>query len=418
MRTLSCIECRRSYGLDDIRYRCDCGGLLEVLQPLDRLRETLTREILAQRPPFGRPFAKSGVWRYREMIFDIDEEEVVTLGEGYTGLYRMKAMEKAYGVGEIRFKHEGLNPTGSFKDRGMTVGVSYARSLGISHVACASTGNTSASLAAYASRAGMTCSVLIPRGKIAMGKLIQAMAFGARIYEIDGDFDDAMRAVDELCRNRRIYLLNSLNPFRLEGQKSIVLEVLEQLGWNAPDWFVLPGGNLGNTSVFFKAFRELLDLGMIEKMPRLAVIQAAGAAPFYDYYSGGFKDYKTVRAETIASAIRIGDPVNVTKARRAIEETRGLVEKVTDEEIFEAKAEIDAVGLGCEPASATTLAGLKKLAGRGVIGPEDRVVGLLTGNLLKDPDAVIYYHGGPGRAGAGARPNPPRRIRSVEDIET
>lgn len=415
MRTLSCIECRRSYDLDDIRYRCDCGGLLEVLQPLDRMRGTVTRETFAGRSPFGSPFAKSGVWRYRELILDIDEGSAVSLGEGNTGLYRMEAMERACGVGEIHLKHEGLNPTGSFKDRGMTVGISYARSLGISHVACASTGNTSASLAAYAARAGMTCSVLIPRGKIAVGKLTQAMAFGARIYEVDGDFDDAMRAVSELCGRRRIYLLNSLNPFRLEGQKSIIFETLEQLGWESPDWLVLPGGNLGNTSAFHKAFRELLDLGLIAKIPRMAVIQAAGASPLYDYYSGGFTTYRPVRAETVATAIRIGDPVNVSKARRAVEETRGLVEKVTDEEILEAKAEIDAAGLGCEPASAASLAGLRKLAGRGEIGKGDRVVALLTGNLLKDTDAVMRYHSGPDRV--GARANPPRRIRSVEDIE-
>jgi len=382
------------------------------------MRGTVTPETFAGRSPFGRPFAKSGVWRYRELILDIDEEGAVSLGEGNTGLYRMEAMERGCGVGEIYFKHEGQNPTGSFKDRGMTVGVSFARSLGSSHVACASTGNTSASLAAYAARAGMICSVLIPRGKIAVGKLTQAMAFGARIYEVDGDFDDAMRAVDELCQSRRIYLLNSLNPFRLEGQKSIIFETLEQLGWDPPDWLVLPGGNLGNTSAFYKAFKELLDLGLIARMPRMAVVQAAGASPLYDYYSGGFKTYRPVDAETVATAIRIGDPVNFSKARRAVEDTQGLVEKVTDEEILEAKAEIDAAGLGCEPASAASLAGLKKLAGRGVIGPEDCVVGLLTGNLLKDTDAVMRYHAGPEQGGARRRANPPRRIRSVEEIDS
>ncbi|MGH2509332.1 MAG: threonine synthase, partial [Ktedonobacteraceae bacterium] len=286
-------------------------------------------------------------------------------------------------------KHEGENPTGSFKDRGMTVGVTMARLRGACAVACASTGNTSASLASYAAQAGMQGIVFLPAGQIAGGKLAQSLAYGATHVQIAGDFDAAMQLVEQVCNELGIYLLNSLNPFRVEGQKAIGLEILQQLDWQAPDWLILPAGNLGNTSAIGKAFRQAQQLGLISHLPRIASIQAAGANPFYLSYKQGFAQRERVQAHTLATAIKIGDPVSYTRARRVIEESNGLVEEVTDEEILVAKAVIDRAGIGCEPASATALAGAKKLVARGIIRRDERVVAVLTGHLLKDSSTGI-----------------------------
>src|SRR5256885_1542042 len=281
-------------------------------------------------------------------------------------------------------KHEGENPTGSFKDRGMTVGVTMASLLGAQAVACASTGNTSASLASYAAQAGMRGIVFLPAGNVTVGKLAQSLAYGATTIQIDGDFDAAMQLVEQVCNELGIYLLNSLNPYRIEGQKSIGFELLQQLNWQAPDWLVLPAGNLGNTSAIGKAFRQAYQLSLISHMPRFASIQAAGANPFYRSFQQGFTMREPVQAQTVATAIKIGDLVSFTRARRVIEESNGLVEEVTDAEILAAKTIIDRSGLGCEPASAATLAGIRKLVERGVMKRDESVVGVLTGNLLKD----------------------------------
>jgi threonine synthase len=286
-------------------------------------------------------------------------------------------------------KHEGENPTGSFKDRGMTVGVTMAHLLGAKAVACASTGNTSASLASYAAQAGIPAMVFLPAGKVAGGKLAQSLAYGARTIQIEGDFDDAMRLIEQVCNELGIYLLNSLNPFRVEGQKAIGFEILQQLDWQAPDWLVLPAGNLGNTSAIGKAFRQAYELSLISHMPRIASIQAAGANPFYRSFRQGFAHRESVLAETIATAIKIGNPVSYTRARRVIEESDGLVEEVSDAEILEAKQVIDRAGIGCEPASAAALAGIRKLVARGIIKHDEQVVGVLTGNLLKDSQTGI-----------------------------
>ncbi len=256
-------------------------------------------------------------------------------------------------------------------------------------VACASTGNTSASLASYAAQLGLPCIVFLPATHVARGKLAQSLAYSATTIQIEGDFDNAMRLVEQACNELDIYLLNSLNPFRIEGQKAIGFELLQQLDWEAPDWLVLPAGNLGNTSAIGKAFRQAYQLGLIAHMPRIAAIQASGANPFFRSFMNGFSRREHVQAQTIATAIKIGDPVSYSRARQAIEESNGIVEEVTDEEILAAKSVIDRSGIGCEPASAATLAGAHKLVERGIIKREERVVGILTGNLLKDSQTGI-----------------------------
>lgn len=274
----------------------------------------------------------------------------------------------------------------------MTVGVTQARLLGCRALACASTGNTSASMASYAALARLAAIVFIPEGGVALGKLAQALAYGAKTLQVKGDFDAAMPLVRRVCDELGIYLLNSINPFRIEGQKSIVFELVQQLGWEVPDWIVLPAGNLGNLGAFGKALRELAELGLIERPPRLAAIQACGANPFYRSFVGGFRRRERVEAQTLATAIRIGDPVSYPRAVRALRWTEGLVAEVTDEEIMDAKAQVDAAGIGCEPASAAAVAGVRKLVCESTIKPEERVVAVLTGHHLKDPQATLDYH--------------------------
>ncbi len=434
--SLRCVECAALYpGVDDRpRYRCDCGGVLDVeaafhhpVQQEPALQEGF--EALTASESDGKPLAgahwrqlfdertsqpptwpvnvdtrlpdSSGVWRYRELILPVPEQYIVSRPEGNTSLYPVgrencgnhRAGHRQIGhyAGLDRFflKHEGENPTGSFKDRGMTVGVTMANLLGARAVACASTGNTSASLASYAAQSGLPCIVFLPSAHVAGGKLAQSLAYGATTIQIEGDFDDAMRLVEQVCNELDIYLLNSLNPFRIEGQKAIGFEVLQQLGWQAPDWLVLPAGNLGNTSAIGKAFRQAYQLGLIAHLPRVAAIQATGANPFYRGFVSSFSHRERVQAQTIATAIKIGDPVSYTRARKVIEESNGVVEEVTDEEILAAKTVIDRSGIGCEPASAATLAGARKLVERGIIKRDERVVGILTGNLLKDSQTGI-----------------------------
>ena len=410
LRTISlrCVECSTLYpGMEagwKPRYRCDCGGVLDVeLAPPTGTKGL--RQLFDERasvPPTwpvntGNILPDhSGVWRYRELILSVPGQYIVSRPEGNTGLYPVgtencgagrighRQIGSYAGLDHLFLKHEGENPTGSFKDRGMTVGVTMASLLGAQAVACASTGNTSASLASYAAQAGMRGIVFLPAGNVTVGKLAQSLAYGATTIQIDGDFDAAMQLVEQVCNELGIYLLNSLNPYRVEGQKSIGFELLQQLNWQAPDWLVLPAGNLGNTSAIGKAFRQAYQLSLISHMPRFASIQAAGANPFYRSFQQGFTMREPVQAQTVATAIKIGDPVSFTRARRVIEESNGLVEEVTDAEILAAKTIIDRSGLGCEPASAATLAGIRKLVERGVMKRDESVVGVLTGNLLKD----------------------------------
>lgn len=356
----------------------------------------------------------SGVWRFKELIHpDLPLEHVVSRPEGNTTLYRDPHVAAWSGVPALRLKHEGMNPTGSFKDRGMTVAVSQAKASGARAVVCASTGNTSAAVAAYGALAELPAVILVPEGKTAVGKLSQAMAYGARTVQIRGDFDDAMRLVQQASGDLGLYLLNSLNPFRLEGQKSIVLELLQQYRWEAPDWIVFPAGNLGNTTAFGRALVLARRFGLIERMPRLVAVQAAGASPFAKAFERGFDRLEPERAETIATAIRIGDPVSYDRAVASIRATDGLVITADDREILEAKAVVDGAGIGAEPASCASVAGVRKLVEAGVIGRDDRVAAILTGHLLKDPDTTLAYHRGD--LETGERANPPVTIDPTLD---
>jgi threonine synthase len=392
---LKCISCGKEFPLTDVRFTCTCGNLLDAEHDLSALKKEFRisrRYFDGKRSAInGQP--SGGVWHFREIVLpSVSDKEIVSKQEGNTRLYRSKKISSWLGLQRFYLKHEGENPTGSFKDRGMTVATTQAKRLHQKAVVCASTGNTSASLAAYASEAEITGLVLIPKGNVAVGKISQALAYGTKTLVVNGDFDDCMRLIFEAQEKLQAYPLNSINPFRLEGQKTIIWETLQQLEWKVPDWFVFPGGNLGNTSAFGKALHEALQLALIEKMPRLAVIQAEGASPFYKAYKEGFKELKPQKAETIATAIKIGNPANYTKAIRSLQWTNGIVESVTDEEILEAKAVVDAAGIGAEPASCATVAGLKKLIGSGTITSKETVVGILTGNILKDPQIIVDYH--------------------------
>ena len=360
------------------------------------------------------PHCFSGVWRFHDLLPFAPLRQCVTVGEGQTLLHPSDSVAKYVGVtpGRLYLQYEGMNPSGSFKDNGMSAAFSHARLVGASRAACASTGNTSASLALYCSVTRLMKAVIfIGSGKISYGKLSQALDHGALTVQISGDFDDAMARVQEVSKTLGIYLVNSVNPFRLEGQKTIMFRVLEALGWETPDWIVVPGGNLGNSSAFGKAFHELHELGLIDRIPRLAVINAAGANTLCELvenrglrWNGGKPNLETVcryydemdtqnrRASTIASAIEINRPVNLVKCLRALEWCNGVVREVTDQEILDAKAQVGTGGLGCEPASAASVAGVKQLVAEGVIGPDERVVCILTGHQLKDPTATVAYH--------------------------
>src|SRR3954453_24102517 len=387
-----CTACGNEMVETDPHPRCTaCGGLLEIHHRPPTLTPTELLSRFTDRRGGSPGASASGVWRFREIVLP-SAEEVVSYPEGNTPLLHRVALDQWAGVEHLLLKHEGQNPTGSFKDRGMTVGVTQARRIGASAVACASTGNTAASVAAYAAQGGLPALVLVPRDGVPTGKLAQALAYGARTLLVRGDFDDCLRLVEEASAELGVYLLNSINPFRIEGQKTTVLELLQQLSWDAPDWIVLPAGNLGNTAAFGKALREAQEWGLISRRPRLASVQASGAAPFVRSFDEGFSRRHRVKAHTVATAIKIGDPASYERARAAIIETDGVVLSVPDTEILEAKAAIDAAGVGCEPASAASLAGLRQMVQRGVIGPGESVAAILTGHILKDPGLLLNYH--------------------------
>jgi threonine synthase len=385
-----------TYPLDEIRYRSDDGRTLEVVNDLRPMSEAQVRNLkrkFDKRAQSWDIIDRSGVWRYREFLSAFSPfQNIVSMPEGNTQIFAMPRCASFAGTDSLLAKHQGMNPTGSFKDNGMTTAVTMAKKLGSSMVACASTGNTSASMAAYAARAGMKSIVFIPHGQIAYGKLSQSLDYGALTIQIEGDFDRAMDIVQEVCDKGDIYLLNSINPFRIEGQKTIMIEMLHQLGWKSPDWVIVPGGNLGNSSSFGKAFAELKQCGFIDKIPKIAVIQAQGANPLYNSFTSKDAVLHPVHAETRATAIKIGNPVSFEKALFAITYTNGIVEQVSEEEIAAAKSVIGLDGIGSEPASATTVAGCKKLVEKGTIGPGDTVVCILTGHLLKDPDYTVEFH--------------------------
>ena len=410
--------CRATFDVSEVLTSCpDCGSLLDIDYEWDKLPVPKSmREFEARWATRRNPLDFSGVWRFRELLPFARDRDIVTIGEGQTILQHNEAVGRYVGMnaGGLYLQYEGLNPSGSFKDNGMTAASTHARMTGAKIAACASTGNTSASLAVYASTAKLfKVVVFVGSGKIAFGKLSQALDYDAQTLQILGDFDDALERVREVSGERGIYLCNSVNPFRLEGQKTIMYRVLESLNWNVPDWIVVPGGNLGNSSAFGKAFGELKTLGLIDRIPRLAVINASGANTLYQLYEqrgvrwdGGMSDDGTVdtffadmdreqrKASTLASAIEINRPVNLKKCLRALDICDGVVREVSDQDILDAKAQVGAGGFGCEPASAASVAGAKLLRAEGVIAPSDRVVCILTGHQLKDPDATVAYHAG------------------------
>ncbi|RLI06404.1 threonine synthase [Candidatus Bathyarchaeota archaeon] len=380
---LECIDCGARYDPNQVIYTCSrCSGLLSVEYNFSSLPEDLDQTWKKR---------TLSVWRYRELLPIGRIENKVSLGEGGTSLNKCLRLSEEIGLKNLYVKNEGENPTGSFKDRGMTVGVTKAVELGMTKVACASTGNTSASLAAYAARAGIECIVLIPSGKVAFGKLTQAIIHGAKVIQIRGNFDEALRIVRKICHSHPIYLLNSLNPFRLEGQKTAAFEIRDQLDGRIPDKIVVPVGNAGNISALWKGFVELRELGLTDKAPQMIGIQAEGAAPIADSLKKKLRRVRFVdNPETVATAIRIGSPVNWKKAVRAVKESQGLVEKVSDAEILEAqKLLAQQEGLFVEPASAASIAGLIKLTRMGVIGKDELVVCILTGHGLKDPNIIL-----------------------------
>ncbi|MBM84225.1 MAG: threonine synthase [Planctomycetaceae bacterium] len=409
-------QCAATFGIDEILTTCpECGNLLDLSYNWDQVAvPSSLRDFEARWSTRTNPLDFSGVWRFRELIPFAPEDKIVTIGEGQTILQQSDRVGQFVDVnsGNLHLQYEGLNPSGSFKDNGMTGASTHARMMGAKAAACASTGNTSASLAIYASTAQLfEVVVFVGSGKIAFGKLSQALDFGAKTIQIQGDFDDAMAQVREVCGQRSIYLCNSVNPFRLEGQKSTIYRVLEGLNWEPPDWIVVPGGNLGNSSAFGKALRELKELRLIDRIPRMAVINAAGANSLYELHeerglrwNNGDVDDALIesfydemdraerRASTLATAIEINRPVSLKRCLRALAITDGVVRQVSDEQILDAKAQIGGGGFGCEPASAASVAGAKQLRAEGVIAPSDRVVCILTGHQLKDPNATVAYH--------------------------
>jgi len=397
--------CRARYAITEVLYNCPkCGGLMEAAYGATQQPESL-KKIFRERRLNNTPLDQSGVWRYREMFPFLDDySKVVTLREGNTPLLDAPIAAKYGGLFSLTFKHQGFNPTGSFKDNGMTCGVAQAVRLGMKRVACVSTGNTSASMAAYAAAGGLEALIFLPHGNISFGKLSQALEYGAKTLQVEANFDQILALVRVLAERLGIYLLNSMNPFRIEGQKSIMFEMLDQLDWRVPDWVVLPGGNLGNTSAFGKALREAKDAGLIDRLPKLAVIQAEGSAPFYELWQRGSGELRPVKKpETLATAIRIGDPVSWPKALHEVRNSGDVVEKVSEQKIADAKAQIGLCGIGCEPASAATLAGIRKLTARGVIDRVENVVAVLTGNVLKDSDYIYRYHTGQLEAPGGVK---------------
>jgi threonine synthase len=397
---LRCIGCGKT-ALPD-RFRCEhCRDLLEIIYPgwgnvgPTGLNAAALKNLWLGRRSSLNPADQSGVWRFREMLPEIAAQQIITIREGNTPVYELPRCAKSAGIRQLFAKHQGMNPTGSFKDTGMTVAASFARQAGYRWVACASTGNTSASMAAYAARGGLHSLVLIPDGKISWGKLSQSLDYGAITCQLKTDFDGCVRVLNEVVERMPVYLLNSVNPYRVEGQKTAAFELLEQFNWEPPDHIIVPGGNLANSSAIGKALREMKQVGLVSRLPKISVIQAEGANPLVrTIRENGGEKLIPVHADTMATAIRIGNPASWKKALRVIRESEGTVEQVSEIEIALAKAEIGAEGLGCEPASAVTLAGLKKLVTQGFVKPNESVVLILTGHVLKDADFTLKFHRG------------------------
>ncbi len=413
--------CAGGYPLDQVIYRCaSCDGLLEVVHDLAALRARSASEwkqLFAARwrsteEPWG-----SGVWGKHEWVAPgLEPRHIVTMFEGTTPMTRVPRLAAALGLGDVRIKHCGTSHTGSFKDLGMTVLVSMVAQMvaagrPIRAVACASTGDTSAALAAYAAAAGMRAVVILPRGKISTAQLVQPLAAGALVLAIDTDFDGCMRLVQELAEREGVYLANSMNSLRVEGQKTVAIELCQQLGWQVPDWVVIPGGNLGNVSALGAGFEMLLALGLVDRRPRICVAQAAHASPLHASYRAGWAELVPVKAQaTLASAIQIGNPVSFSKAVRALRACDGVVEIASEAELADASAEADRDGLFTCPHTGVALAALTKLAARGEINRGHRVVVISTASGLKFADFKVGYH----EATLPAVPAPRHRNAPVE----
>jgi threonine synthase len=392
---LRCVHCGAAQTSADRMFRCaECGELLEVIYPewagAGREFGLRLKEIWRERRAGTLPEDASGVWRFRELLPQIERRHMVTMREGNTPLVQLTRAARELKLPRLFAKHQGMNPTGSFKDTGISVAISMARAQGFEFVCCASTGNTSASVAAYAARAEMKSIVLLPAGQVASGKLAQAIEYGAHVLQLQTDFDGCLKVLHDVVQRFPAYLLNSMNPYRLEGQKTVAFEIMEQLDWQVPDHVVVPGGNLANSSALGKGFLELRELGLISTLPKISIIQAAGANPLVrTMRENGGTELVRVNAETRATAIRIGNPASWRKAVGVLKMTRGACEEVSEQEIAQAKAELGAEGVGCEPASAASLAGLKKLVRSGFVKPGETVVLVLTGHMLKDVDYML-----------------------------
>jgi len=395
--------CGRRYSIYDVVYRCeDCGGLLDVEHDLEALKERSAdewRALFEQRTrsvewPYG-----SGVWGKKEWVCpQIALANVVSLGEGNTALLRVERLGREIGLPDLWVKQCGTSHTGSFKDLGMTVLVSVVKQMiadgkPIRAVACASTGDTSAALAAYCAAAGIPAIVFLPRGKVSTAQLVQPIAHGALVLALDTDFDGCMRIVQQVTADRTIYLANSMNSLRIEGQKTVGIEIVQQLGWEVPDWIIIPAGNLGNVSALGRGLLMMKELGLIDRLPRIACAQAANANPLYLSYLTGFREYRPVSAQkTLASAIQIGAPVSYERAVKVLRAFAGVVEQASEDELADAAARADRAGLYCCPQTGVALAALFKLVKKGEILPEHRVVVISTAHGLKFTGFKVGYH--------------------------
>lgn len=424
-----CVNCQRETTSGTMKYVCECGGLLEVVRDYSQLDADYLKSLFASRLAERNSIYASGVWRYKELIApEISDDAIVSKHEGNTGLYETHLTSTYAGIRKVWMKAQSENPSGSFKDNGMTAAVSHARSLGYNRLACTSTGNTSSSLSMYAAIAGLEAVVLVPDRDISPNKVLQTIAYGADVCTFSGTYDDGITFLEKQGERLGLYICNSINPLRIEGQKSIIYEIAHNLGWELPDWIIVPGGALSNASALGQGLQDLYTLGFISKLPQVAIVQAEGASPFHRFVQAALHNADTspqadmsaastvpassvpLRAvdpsavsaplsftaepnpQTRASALNIGSPPSWHKAWRMLEQTNGITISVADAEILQAKAVIDRSGIGCEPASAATLAGLRKLAAQGTIHPEQTAVCILTGHLLKDTEAIKEYH--------------------------
>jgi len=391
---LVCIDCGEKLLSGILKYNCKCGGLFDVVHDFNKYDTELLKRLFTERlSERMTPFA-SGVWRYKELIApELPNDCIVTKYEGNTGLYSSELLQKYTGVRKLYVKAQSENPSGSFKDNGMTVAVSHGKSLGYKKFTCTSTGNTSSSLAMYASITGADSYVFVPNKDVSLNKVLQTLAYGAKVFRVEGNYDDGIQFLEKYSSDLGLYICNSVNPFRIEGQKSIIYEVAQYLNWKLPEWIILPGGALSNATALGKGLQDLFTLGFIDKMPKVAVVQAEGASPFHKMFIQKKHELTPERFPyTRASALNIGNPPSWKKALKTLTQTKGVSISVTDEEILDAKAVIDKCGIGCEPASAATIAGLRNLISQKVIDKDESILCILTGNILKDTEVLNYYH--------------------------